>query len=97
MANENDLDREDVEFEQAKEDGYYQPAANADDASETQRKGGMAIGAVYALMGSIVVFIVAGYFLDRLFETVWYFTVAGVLLGTVIGFYNFIRITSKNN
>lgn len=94
---ENDYDREDAEFEREKEDGFYQPPKNAEEASVTREKGNMAIGAIYALIGSIVVFIIAGYFLDRLFETVWYFTVSGVILGTILGFYQFIRISGKNN
>lgn len=94
---ENDYDREDSEFEKAKEDGYYQPAADSEANDETKRKGNMAIGAIYALMGSIVAFIVAGFFLDRVLDTSPWLIVGGVILGTVIGFYQFIRISGKNN
>ena len=93
---EKDFDGEESEFEKEKKDGFYQPAANAETEAETKRRGGMAIGAIYALMGSIVAFIVAGYFLDRAFNASPWFIVGGVLLGSVIGFYQFIRITSKN-
>jgi F0F1-type ATP synthase assembly protein I len=94
---ENDYDREDAEFEREKEEGYYQPSKNAEDASTTRDKGNMAIGAIYALMGSIVAFVIAGYLLDRFLETSPWFIVSGVLLGTIIGFYQFIRISGKNN
>lgn len=94
---ENDYDREETEFEREKEEGYYQPAKNAEDASTTRDKGNMAIGAIQALMVSIVVFITAGYFLDRFLETSPWFIVGGVLLGTILGFYQFIRISGKNN
>jgi F0F1-type ATP synthase assembly protein I len=94
---EKDFDREEIELAREKEDGFYQPAADTRAEAATREKGNMAIGAIYALIGSMVAFIVAGYFLDRFFETVWYFTVGGVLLGTVTGFYQFIRISGKNN
>lgn len=94
---ENDYDREDAEFEREKKDGYYQPSADSAASEETKRKGNMAIGAIYALMGSIVAFIVAGYFLDRILETSPWFIVGGIILGTIIGFYQFIRISGKNN
>jgi F0F1-type ATP synthase assembly protein I len=93
---ENDYDREDVEFEREKEEGYYQPSKNAEEASTTRDKGNMAIGAIYALMGSIVAFVIVGYLLDRFLETSPWFIVGGVLLGTIIGFYQFIRISGKN-
>lgn len=92
---ENDYDREDAEFEREKEEGYYQPSKNAEDASTTQDKGNMAIGAIYALIGSIVVFIIAGYFLDRVLNTSPWLIVVGIILGTIIGFYQFIRISGK--
>lgn len=94
---ENEYDREDAEFERAKEDEFYQPAADAQAEAETRRRGTLAIGAIYALIGSIVAFIAAGYFLDRLFDTAPWLIVAGVILGTMIGFYQFIRISGKNN
>lgn len=94
---ENDFDREDAQLEQEKKDGFYQPAANSEADAETKRKGNMAIGAIYALMGSIVAFIIAGYFLDRFLETSPWFIVGGIILGTIIGFYQFIRISGKNN
>ena len=95
---ENDYDHEDAEFEQAKEDGYYRPAADSEANEETKRKGNLAIGAIYALIGSIVGLIIVGYLLDRFLETTspW-FVVSGVILGTIIGFYQFIRISGKNN
>lgn len=94
---EDEYDREDAEYEKEKKEGYYQPAANAEVADETKRKGTLAIGAIYALMGSIVAFIVAGFFLDRVLETSPWFIVGGIILGTIIGFYQFIRISGKNN
>lgn len=92
----SEFDREEARFEQDKKDGWYQPAADSAESEETKRKGNMAIGAIYALMGSIIAFIVAGYLLDSFLETSPWFIVGGVLLGTIIGFYQFIRINSAN-
>lgn len=94
---ENDYNREDLELEREKEEGFYQPAADVKAADETKRKGNMAIGAIYALMGSIVAFIIAGYFLDLFLETSPWFIVGGIILGTTLGFYQFIHISGKNN
>lgn len=94
---ENDYDREDAEFEQAKENGYYQPAADSAASEETARKGNLAIGAIYALIGSIVGFIIIGYLLDRVLNTSPWIIVSGIILGTIVGFYQFIRISGKNN
>lgn len=94
---DNEFDRENAEYEREKEEGFYQPAKNSEEAAETKRQGTLAIGAIYALMGSIVGFIAAGYLLDRVFETSPWFIVGGVLLGTLIGFYQFISLSRKNN
>lgn len=94
---EKDYDREDAEFEREKEDGFYQPSKNTEEASVTREKGNMAIGAIYALIGSIVIFIIAGYFLDRVLNTSPWLIVIGIILGTILGFYQFIRISGKNN
>lgn len=93
----DEFDREDAAYEREKEEGFYQAAKNSEEAAATRRKGTLAIGAVYALMGSIVGFTVAGYFLDRAFSTSPWLIVGGVLLGTLIGFYQFIRLSGKNN
>lgn len=92
----SDFDREDAEFERDKKEGYYKPAENSAESEETKRRGNMAIGAIYALMGSIAGFVVVGYFLDRFLQTSPWFIVGGVVSGTVIGFYQFIRINSEN-
>lgn len=93
--NPSEFDREDADFERDKKEGYYQPAKNDAESVETQRKGNMAIGAIYALMGSIIGFIIAGYFLDRFLQTSPWFIVGGIILGTIIGFYQFTRINSQ--
>lgn len=98
---ENDFDeeltdeqKEELRFAEEKREGFYQPPADAAESAETQRRGGMAIGAVYALVALLITFIGAGYFLDRFFDTSPWFIVIGVILGTVMGFYQFIRISS---
>lgn len=93
----DEIDREDAEYAREKEEGFYQAAKDSKAANETNRKGTLAIGAVYALIGSIVGFIIIGYLLDRVFSTTPWLVVSGVLLGTIIGFYQFIRLSGKNN
>ncbi len=53
--------KEERRFEAEKQAGYYESPTDSAEQSEVLRKGGMAIGAIYFLVGSIVTFIIAGY------------------------------------
>jgi F0F1-type ATP synthase assembly protein I len=62
---------------------------------ETARKSGLAYGAGVALFGSVAIMFFVGWLLDRYLATSPGFMVGGILVGAVLGFYQFFRITSR--
>jgi F0F1-type ATP synthase assembly protein I len=62
---------------------------------ETTRKSGLAYAAAFNLFASVVSLAGLGWLLDRWLETAPWLLVSGIVLGAVVGFYQFIRITSK--
>ncbi len=62
---------------------------------ETNRKSGLAYAAAINLFASVISLTGLGWALDRWLETAPWLLVAGIVLGAVVGFYQFIRITSK--
>lgn len=62
---------------------------------EANRKSGIAYAAALNLFASVVVFCGVGWLLDRWLGTAPWLLVAGVVLGAVVGFYQFVRLTSK--
>ena len=64
--------------------------------AETTRKGGMAYAAGLAIFFSVLTFMGVGWALDRWLGTSW-LMITGIIVGAVIGFYEFIRIISKIN
>jgi F0F1-type ATP synthase assembly protein I len=95
MKDEDELDQEEKEFEQDKKDGFYQPDPHPESQAEANRKSGLAYGAVTLLIGSILIFLAIGWAADKYFETSPWGIVIGIILGAVIGFYQFIRVTSQ--
>jgi ATP synthase protein I len=69
--------------------------ADEEDKQETNRKSGMAYAAAFALFASVVSGLIGGWLLDRWLGTGPWLLVAGIILGSAAGFYEFIRITSK--
>jgi len=68
--------------------------ANSDDQDEN-RKTGFAYAAGIALFASVATFTAIGYLLDRWFGTAPWFLIAGIVLGSAAGLFEFIRISSK--
>ncbi len=62
---------------------------------ETNRKSGLAYAAAINLFASVVSLAGLGWLLDRWVETAPWLLVTGIVLGAVVGFYQFVRITSK--
>jgi F0F1-type ATP synthase assembly protein I len=93
--NDNFETEEEKEFEKDVKDGFYQPDEHPESVGETNRKSGLAYGAVTLLVAAILVFLGIGWLIDNYFHTSPIGLVAGVILGTVIGFYQFYRISSQ--
>ena len=66
-----------------------------DEKEETNRKTGIAYAAAFSLFASVVSGLIVGWLLDRWLATSPWLLVAGLVLGSAAGFYEFIRSTSK--
>ena len=66
-----------------------------DDPQEINRKSGLAYAAAFSLFASVVAGLIVGWVLDRWLGTQPWLLVAGIVLGAVAGFYQFIRVSSK--
>jgi F0F1-type ATP synthase assembly protein I len=95
MKDDDELDQAEKEFEQDKEDGFYQPEPHPESQAEANLKSGLAYGAVTLLIGSILIFLAIGWGIDKFFNTSPWGIVVGIILGAIVGFYQFIRISSK--
>jgi len=66
------------------------------DEQETTRRSGVAYAAGLTIFFSVASFMGVGWALDRWLGTSW-IMIAGIVLGSVVGFYEFIRIISQLN
>ena len=66
-----------------------------EDKQETNRRSGIAYAAAVSLFGAVVAGLLVGWLLDRWLGTKPWLLVAGVTLGSIAGFYEFIRATSR--
>jgi F0F1-type ATP synthase assembly protein I len=69
--------------------------AKEEDPQEINRKSGLAYAAAFSLFTAVVAGLIVGWVLDRWLGTGPWLLVAGIVLGAVTGFYQFIRISSK--
>jgi len=65
------------------------------DQQEANRKSGMAYAAALALFASVASFCGLGWLTDRWLGTAPWLLAAGLVLGAAVGFYQFIRLTSR--
>lgn len=65
------------------------------EAQETNRKSSIAYAAAFSLFASVVTLFGLGWVLDRWLGTSPWLLVIGLVLGAVVGFYQFVRLTSK--
>lgn len=62
---------------------------------EINRKSGMAYAAGFTLFASVAAFTGLGWLGDRWFHTDPWLLILGIVLGSIGGLYQFIRISSK--
>ena len=67
-----------------------------DSQQETTRRSGVAYAAGLTIFFAVLSFMGVGWVLDRWLGTSW-IMIAGIVLGAVVGFYEFIRIISQLN
>jgi len=65
------------------------------DDEETNRKSGIAYAAALTLFASVASMCGIGWLLDRWLGTNPWLMVVGLILGAAVGFYEFVRLTSK--
>lgn len=65
------------------------------DDEETNRKSGVAYAAALGLFFSVAAMTGAGWLLDRWLGTRPWLLVVGLVLGAAVGFFEFVRLTSK--
>ncbi len=69
-------------------------AENDREEQETTRKSGIAYAAGLTIFFSVLAFMGVGWALDRWLGTSW-IMIAGIVVGSIIGFYEFISIITK--
>ena len=65
------------------------------DDEETNRKSGLAYAAALNLFASVIALSGVGWVVDRWLGTKPWFLAAGLVLGSIVGLYQFIRLSSK--
>jgi len=73
----------------------FQSEAKPQSAGETIRQSGMAYSAAIVLFASVVFMMIFGWFADLLLGSSPWGIVGGIILGGIIGFIQFFRITSQ--
>lgn len=63
--------------------------------AETTRRSSMAYAAGLTIFFSVIAFLGFGWMLDRWLGTSPWLLIAGILLGSAVGFYEFIAIMSR--
>jgi ATP synthase protein I len=84
---------EELEDENPEEE--YLPDTKPDSQGETIRKSGLAYAAAITLFASVAFLLGVGWALDRWLNSSPWGMVGGIILGSVVGLYQFVRITSQ--
>lgn len=62
---------------------------------ETARQSGLAYAAAFTLFVSVAVLLGAGYLLDSWLKSSPWGMVGGIVLGSIVGLYQFVKITNQ--
>ncbi len=81
--------------QQESEDGFVKTPYEPESLSETVRRGGLAWSAGIALFAAVVFMLILGWGADVLLGTSPWGIVGGIVLGSIIGFIQFFRLTSQ--
>ena len=73
----------------------YSDAMRKDDRGEDNRRSAVAYAAALSIFFSVAAGFGIGWALDRWRGTSPWFVVAGIVLGSALGLYQFVRMTSK--
>lgn len=65
------------------------------DNEDENRKAGFAYAAGITLFASVATFCAMGYFLDRWLGSAPWLLIAGIVVGSALGLFEFVRISSK--
>lgn len=65
------------------------------DDQDENRKAGFAYAAGITLFASVATFCAMGYFLDRWLGSAPWLLIAGIVVGSALGLFEFVRISSK--
>lgn len=74
---------------------FFQTTPKPGSFAETARKSGLAMSAAITLFASVVFLLIIGWFADLLLGTTPWGKVGGIVLGSIIGFFQFFRMTSQ--
>jgi ATP synthase protein I len=75
--------------------GGQQNPDEVNDAVSTYRKAAPYISAIYAFIGSVILFGFGGWWLDQKLHSVPLFILVGLFLGLGVGFYSLIKTVQK--
>ncbi len=65
------------------------------DEKDVVRKSGIVYTAVFSLLFSVLTMLFVGWALDAWLKTSPWMLVGGIVLGSIVGFYQFIRLMSR--
>lgn len=77
------------------DEGYILSSAAPESFAETTRRSGLAWSAGIVFFGSVVFMLILGWGADLLLGTSPWGLVGGIVLGSLIGFIQFFRLTSQ--